>query len=163
MKDLVDSLIANEATVFTEDDRESLMGLNEATLKKLIPNESTETTEEPEEEDAEEESESKETPAANDESPNFEAALSKMREEIKAEVMAEMKGQLKANQLAPVIDRLVANQNVPFARETLERMSEKELSKLESLANRNFSGRAGLESNEDEDVVPEMPELFPSK
>jgi len=148
---MVDKLIANEATQFTKDDRETLKAMDECTLRKLEPVQQEQPKGNQAGSEASSEQKQSETITINKD--DLEQTVSQM---VQSHLNEEEKGK--------VIERLKQNEKCEWEEADLKAMSLDGLKKLEShLIPANYSGRGGPHTHKKESDVPPMPEVFPAE
>jgi hypothetical protein len=159
-KELIDSLIANEAIQFGEDDRAVLDAMDESTLQKMLPKVNTTDEESEEEEDTPKKTEKKEeAPKANAEA---QIPLSKVEEMIQSAIAANA----AVTQKAPLVEGLVANSKCSLKRETLQNMDIEELQELTSTYTpHEYAGRGGFEQQQvsNSEEVMDLPDYDAKK
>lgn len=169
-EELVTGLIANEATKFTDDDKEWLMALAEDQLAKLCPcpNEAEEDKDKGDDDSGRAKPETNEEPPKDDppaepqpeEKPmSLEEYVSKAPSDFR-EILQQLLADNKAKKEA-LIKALVDNKDCQFTKEELATSSIDALEKLSALAkvNVDYSGKVGGPSVND-DAVPPMPAVF---
>lgn len=148
-KEKIDALIANEATQFVEEDRETLDGMDEAVLDKLTPIE-VEASEE-EETSSTGEGKEKETEEEKEKTPTVQMAKWDTPEQfISNAVPQELQGvlneglQMRRTKKDGLIKGLMANSQNSFSEDELQKMEVDQLAKLSSLARiPDYSGQGG--------------------
>lgn len=169
-KEVVDGLIANEATQFTEDDREWLESQDEARLNSLSPVANSKGSEdEPKQvENTQEDPEGKgsedaEVTANSQTAEQFiESAPAEMQEVLSdgLRMQREVKDKL--------IKELVANERCGFDETELKEMKTEQLRKLSKLGNiPSYEGQAGnseiTANSGDDEKIPDAPIAFKRK
>lgn len=142
---LIDALIANSATRWTEEDRALLEAMDEALLRKMLPAEPV--------------------PVANDrkpERPRKQTAEDVIANIADPELRAEFQRMLKArrDRREAMVQALVSNSRCRFTAERLRAMSDEDLEALyESLMPEDYSARPWPRANsaEDDDSIPAPP------
>lgn len=164
---LVQDLISNTQTQFTDEDREWLMTLESTQLEKLIPKPVQAGTEE------EEEQEQETPPTQNSRTTASEKpkpiTLSEYIANAPAEMQEVLKSGLKMHQQRKnaLIASLIGNARNKFSKEYLEKQDIETLENLVALANvqPDYTGAGAVlrdqDSNDDQPEAP--PELFPIK
>ncbi len=143
MKEMVDGLIANQSTNWTEGDREFLSEQSEEILAKLAPVANEET----EEEVSEEESTVEEPARELEQAPVDNSAKQLTMEQFLASAPPELAGPLNsviANhnaQHATMVAGLVANENCAFSEAELKRKDINELQKLSKMVSPVSNGQ----------------------
>jgi hypothetical protein len=170
MNEVVNELIANERTQFTEDDREWLSSLDEDTLTKLAPVDNSEaeeavSVEESTEMVTEDTAEVEEAPAVNNQAPavTTEEYIASAPAEIREHLEAGLK--LHRARRNALIDGLKANARCKFTEDQLRAKSIDELEVLIELAavDVDYSGNgptANADASRDDDTPPEPPKIF---
>lgn len=168
---LVDALIANERTDWAEEDRETLMGMEDNVLSKMSPkppqelkaNESTETTETKE---TDEESETEETTEQNEEQKPLTADeyIANAPEGVR-EVLANQR-KLYNEQKTGLIGKIMANKRNTFMKEVLAGKDLDELQGIVALMGgepnfaRPIDAGQGIQANEDDGEIGDMEPVF---
>ena len=149
--EMVDKLIANEATQFTKDDRETLRAMDECTLRKLEPVQSGEPKGNKGEGQGQGEGKQPETITIN-------------KDDLEQTVAGMVQNKLDEQEKDQVIARLRQNEKCEWEESDLKAMSLDGLRKLEShLIPADYSGRGGPHTHKrDENGPPPMPEVFPA-
>jgi hypothetical protein len=167
-EELVNGLIANEATQYVEDDREWLDSLDEDQLSKMAPVEASQTPEEiaaaaaevtanaeAEAAAAAEESEGADAPVTT------EAYIASAPDEIQAVLNSGV--QMHQARKEALVEALVANARCNFSKEDLESKPIQELENISALAcDVTYIGSAAslTAAQDDSQTVPEPPQLF---
>ena len=159
-KERVNALISNEATRYTEDNREWLETLEDPQLELLEPVEAkaVEPKKEPKPEPTK--IEGKE-PTKTLEAPTLDEYLSAAPEGVK-EVLQRGLDTHKA-QREDIIKVIKANKRNTFSDENLADMNFETLESIASMADSDYSGRGSVRTVEpvdDENTVPQPPSLF---
>lgn len=137
----VDELIGNEATTFTDEDRDWLSALKECQLAKLAPVANTEAATENTEAVSEVETTAAEaTTEATTETTNN--SITMTVDQMEKMVANAVEKRLAAEKKGAMVDGIVSN-GCDIGRDELMAMSEEALSKLEKVFAPNYSGRSG--------------------
>ena len=146
-KKLVDALIANENSQFAEDDRDTLMAMNEDVLARMVPVKNEEA-EAPEAETDEAKVETASTEKTGEEAEP--ASNMSVEEFLKTQVPAGMRGVLtnavKMHDEAKgtIISALVKNDKCTFTEEFLKTKDLEELQNLSTLAGNDVSDQTRI-------------------
>jgi hypothetical protein len=158
MDDKIQALITNEATDFTEQDKEWLKGLSEDHLDRIIANIKQQEEPAKEEPKTEQKEEPKEAPVAN-------AAIPFSLEDISKLIDDKLTANKAETEKAPLVAELVANERCPLSKESLSKLSVEELKAMADSYEEDatfFGGRsmAVNEEADEEDDAPVTPQLF---
>ncbi len=158
----VDSLITSDNSEFTDDDRTFLVGLEETQLDKIVAlNEAApEPTPQPEPEPepipnvlAEEEDTNEVTP---------EQALAGLPENVQAVLNEGL--ELHSKEKTSMIEQITGSEHCTFTPTELEKMNNSHLRKISALLGKtDYSGLNVLSSQEEDNVVPAPPKMFPAE
>lgn len=172
-EELVNELIANEATQFNEEDREWLTALEEAHLSRMVPvvaSAEESTAGDDTDSEGEQPTAAPEAPTDNSEADAkpvstqdyIDAAPDEIRQVLNAglRMHRDRKGRL--------VKALTANKRCRFTQEQLEAKDIDELEALSELANDvsyegNGANMANNAGHEDDDAPPPPPEIFSRK
>lgn len=169
-KEVVDELITNKVTQFTEDDREWLESQDEARLNSLSPVANSEGDEKPKDKVLEtnegsegEGSEDAKVTANSQTAEEFiESAPAEMQEVLSdgLRMQREVKDKF--------IKELIANERCGFSEEELKEMKTEQLRKLSQLGNiPSYEGQAGSSdittNKDDNEAIPPAPVAFERK
>jgi len=164
---LVQDLISNTQTRFTEEDREWLMTLESAQLEKLIPMPVQAGTEEEQEQEQETPLTQNNRTTAGEKSKPI--TLSEYIANAPAEMQEVLKSGLKMHQQRKntLIATLMGNARNKFSREYLEKQDIETLENLVALADvqPDYTGAGAVlrDQSGDDDQPEAPPELFPVK
>lgn len=170
-KEVVDGLIANEATQFTEDDREWLESQDETRLNSLSPVANSEDTDKSEAKQVENKQEDSEDNASENAKVT---ANSQTAEEFIESAPAEMQEvlsdglRMQREVKDKLVKELVANERCGFSNEELKEMKTEQLRKLSKLGNiPSYEGQAGSSdittNKDDNEAIPDAPIAFKRK
>lgn len=155
---MVDKLIANEATQFAKEDRDTLMAMDECTLKRLEP-----VPQEPKGNAAESGSGEGAATSQGQAQPEGET-ITINKADLQKTVDEMVQNRLDEGEKDRVIQRLKQHEKCEWEEADLKAMSLDGLKRLEShLLPADYSGRGGPQANRSgqEEGPPPMPELFP--
>jgi len=155
---LVNGLITNEGTQWSEDDREALMAMNEDALQKMVPVEKKEEPKKTPVQNAAEEGAKELKPVENKKTP--EDYLKELPENIQAVLNHGLT--TYNQQKADLVEKITTNERNTFSKEYLESKDVSELSAIAKLCEPvknsadtrfNFEGNAPVVNSTDEEPL----------